>query len=196
VKALVKKCGIRDTRKESYRIKEDSIRLGSFINTKKRWSERKSIVLPTVSKSLEEIKDNYDIDKTSLGIFRPKTIDFKAKAENAEWKPTQKGQLTQLKLFGSQPKKLERIPFKFVYEFTCADKRCEGHKLSIHDWEIMQLYRGVRDTYDYAQDKILEKIKQKFLYEMWDKSKDSHLIVGSVYPKKTFIVVGVFWPPK
>ena len=45
-------------------------------------------------------------------------------------------------------------------------------------------------------DEILQKIKDKWLTEMWGSQKDSYFIVGTQFPNPTFIVLGVFWPSK
>lgn len=190
----------KDFRLESYRPDPDFLTLGEHWDTSKndkKQDKRKSIMLPTVYRSMEEILDKYDEDKVSLGIFKPKKIiDFIAKPDTSKWKPSQEQKLNQLRLFGDQPKNLEKIPFKFSYKFICDDKRCKGHTISIHDWELFQLYRNVRDGYGYAIDEILGKVKKRFFDDMWNDKRDSYLIVGSVYPKRTFIVLGVFWPPK
>ena len=158
--------------------------------------KKKIHCIPTASHSLEQILDEYENTKKSLGIFKPKkVIDFIAKPDNKVWSSSQLQKLNQPGLFGDQPKDLEKIPFKFSYKFVCNDPRCTGHMISIHDWEIFQLYRNLRDDYHYAMDEVLKKIKSRYLDDMWNSKKDSYFIVGSVYPKKTFIILGIFWPP-
>jgi hypothetical protein len=188
----------KDARKESYKIDANSIKLiGKPIDTKNKWELRKKIVLPLASKSLEEIQDNYHKDFTSLGIFKPKQIlDFIVEPDTSDWKPKQQAKLDQFKLLGEQPKLLEKIPFKFSYKFKCDDSRCKGHTISIHDWEIYELYMSIKYKYHYAMDIILEKIKQKYFGEMCRTDKDTYLIVGTVNHTKSFIIIGVFWPPK
>lgn len=186
----------RDNRKESYRIDSCSIKLGKVLGTKNKWEERKLTLLPIASQSLEDILDEYDTDKTSLAIFKPAVIDdFVIDPGRAEWKPKQQGKLAQMKLFGPQPKSLEKIPWKFSYKFHCNGPRCKnGHTLSIHDWEINQLYRKLKHHYKYAEDVILQKIKQKYLEEMCGPKRDTYFVVGTVYPKRSFIILGTFWP--
>ena len=88
------------------------------------------------------------------------------------------------------------MPFKFSYEFECADDRCTGHMMQIIDWELYELYRHMKEKHPLDIDLALEKVKQKWFTDMWDQKRDSYLIVGSVYPKPSFVVLGVFWPPK
>ena len=171
--------------------------MGKSIGTQNGWLERKKIIIPTIQfRSLEEIEDRYQSNKVSLGIFKPKEITkFIVEPDTANWSNKHQDILSQLRLFETQPKFLEKIPFKFSYEFICSDKRCKGHKLSIIDWEIFELYRGIKKSYQYDMDVVLEKIKNKWFDAMWGPKRDSYLIVGTQYPNPTFMVLGVFWPP-
>lgn len=189
-----------DYRKESYRPKVDSIKPISEALPAGTWNKRKQLVLPTVSPSLEFLSSKFHDDGTSLGIFKPKSIeDFIVEKSDGQWKGKKAMVQSQLKLFDPQPKRLEKIPYNFYYRFKCEDSSCKGHKLSIHDWEIFALYLNLKNRYQYASDEILEKIKHKWLDEMWSPKKDSYLMVGTVhsrYKQPIWVVLGVFWPPK
>lgn len=162
-----------------------------------KWTQRKQLVLPTISKSMEDIKDKYTDHNESLGIFKPKKItNFIIKPVEETWSKKHTQVLSQQVLFGEQPKVLEKLPFKFSYEFECTDERCTGHTMQIIDWELYELYRHMKEKNPLDIDLALEKVKQKWFTDMWDPKRDSYLIVGSVYPKPTFVVLGVFWPPK
>lgn len=199
IKVKIEK-NIKDFRLDTYRPIESTIQtISEQYGTEKGWLKRKQIIMPTVEfNSLEEIEDNYQANRISLGIFKPKEIiDFIVESDNEEWGKNQKQVLSQMRLFEKQPKVLEKIPFKFSYKFICNDKRCnKPHKLSIIDWEIFALYLNIRNKYQYEMDVILEKIKEKWLNQMWNNKKDSYIIVGTRYPSPTFMVLGVFWPPK
>jgi len=43
---------------------------------------------------------------------------------------------------------------------------------------------------------LFEKIKQRWHDEMFRADKDTYLFVGNQHRFKTFMVLGVFWPPK
>jgi len=184
-----------DNRIDSYRpnIKTISV-IGNPLPTGK-WKERKRIVLPLVSASLEEIEEKFEKKKVSLGIFKPKNIKLKIEKDNEGWSTGKQRTLRQLVLFGKQPKKLEKLPFKFSYQFICDNKNCKGHKLKIVDWELSELYRKLKDKNPYSIDIILKGIRQKWEEDMWEKKRDSYLIVGTHHPYKSFLALGVFWPP-
>lgn len=189
-----------DFRIDSYRPNTDSIKtFGEPLDTKKNWKKRKSIILPTLKfNSLEEVEDSYKLSGVSLGIFKPKIVeDLIMEADSEEWSDTHKKVLSQLVLFGEQPKPLFKIPYKFSYVYQCSDERCtRSHKQAIFDWEIFMLYQHLRNQYNYSMDVVLQKIKDLWLTKMWGSSRDSYLIVGTQFPHPTFIVLGVFWPPK
>lgn len=189
----------RDLRIDSYRPDLSTLKIISQqLPTKNKWQKRKEIILPTIEfNSLEEFLDNYHKRKVSLCIFKPKKIiNFYAERDESEWSKKHQQILNQMVLFGKQTKQLEKITYKFSYEFECNNSRCKGHKLAIRDWEIFQLYRNMKEKKPFDADLIIEKIKQRFLNEMWGEDKDSYLIVGTTLPFSSPIVLGVFWPPR
>lgn len=132
-----------------------------------------------------------------MGIFKPKKIlEFIVEKDTEEWNPSHQNVLNQMRLFEAQPKKLNKIPFKFSYKFLCNDERCiKPHKIAIIDWEIFALYLSIKNNYPYDMDEILQKIEYKWLTQMWSEKRDSYLIVGNHFRFPTFMVLGVFWPP-
>lgn len=190
----------RDNRVDSFRPKEDSIKLLSTLPTtgKNGWNERNKIVLPTASKSLENLTEQYNTSKKSLGIFKPSIMhDLIIKPAKHDLSPNKKAIKNQLALgFAKQTKELETCPYEFSYKFCCDDPKCKAHTLRIIDWEIYELYRSLKNDYKYSIDVILSKIKEKFLKVMWADTRDSYLIVGTTFPYNSFVVLGVYWPPK
>lgn len=112
----------RDPRPESYRPKLESIKIIDEISTKNdpRWETRRSIVLPTASKSMCEIQRLYDAGmQKTLGVFKPKKIiDFSIMEGEAEWSDKKGVTLAQLSLFNPQKNKLEKIPKSLLSMFT------------------------------------------------------------------------------
>lgn len=185
-----------DRRKESRRPILDSIRpVGEKLDTKNNWQERRQIIDQLPQHTLNELKTHYDKDKTSLGIVRPtRILDLKIEDSNREWKPEWQGLLNQFKLFGPQPKPLAKIPYKFSYVFECEDSS-KPHKAMIEDWELGVLYLKEVDRLG-SEQKAAESVKYKFLNQLCHPSKDTRFFMGTVFPYNTWIVIGVFWPPK
>ncbi|UFP95822.1 hypothetical protein [Gloeobacter morelensis] len=182
----------RDYRRESYRVNEDSIEYIKLIGTSHGWSERKSLLLPFLKESIQEIKDGDE----SLGIIRPFKIEksFFERGER-EWSANQKAVQDQLDLL-EPTLEIEKIPYRFGYEFSDADGT--KHRYTTSDWEIMQLYRNCRNNSAKmtAEDKEKEAIKK--VLEKLDKLTESDLyfVVGNLKNHKdSFMIIGLFYPP-
>jgi len=185
-----------DQRKESHRPSLDAIRLlGEPLKPKNNWQDRRKIIDKLPLHTVKELKDLYDEDKTSLGVVRPtRVLDLKIEELDPDWKPAQQQALSQLKLFDPQPKHLAKIPFKFSYVFECEDSS-KPHNAMITDWELGVLYLKEVDRLGSKQQ-AAESVKNKFLNELCHPSKDTLFFMGTAFPYNTWIVIGVFWPPK
>src|SRR4030042_3072405 len=78
----------RDVRKESWRPDPETMRiLGKPIGTTDGdWSERGKYVLKKVARSMEDLWEQQERDRTSMGIFRPNRVeDLVVTREVAEW---------------------------------------------------------------------------------------------------------------
>ena len=193
----------RDTRKESYRPDCDTlITCGEPIPTLRGdWTARSQYVLKNVAQSLEELKAQQDIDKTSLGLFKPREIlDIEIEAVTGQWKGSFLEELRQARIWddrtvSSQPPR--KVPFIFRYVFRCDDERCKStHRIMIEDWEVGALYWRLVDGGATPQE-AAAKVKEKFLGELCGPERDTHFFVGTVlsYPK-SWVIIGVYWPPR
>jgi hypothetical protein len=183
-----------DTRPESWRPDPDSLRTGAVFDSARNWRKRKPYVLPLVAESMCEIQRRQVLDGTSLGVFKPAAMeDFVPEADNSEWKPNQQAVVQQPSLLAPTKTGLEKIPYRFRYRYRCSDRDCRGHSQSIIDWELAQSYRDWREK--YGEEGVIDKLRQRWLDEMWAAKKDSYLFVGNQhkYPEG-FLVLGVFWP--
>ncbi|MBL9001683.1 MAG: hypothetical protein JNK25_11160 [Phycisphaerae bacterium] len=201
VEVLAEKHTGRDVRKESFRPNEDSLKiLGEPIGTQRGWAERAKYALAKRAKSMEELYDQQKADGTSLGVIRPKRfLDIDISADDSAWKPQFLVALRQKRLWDDRTATQEpprKVPWKFHYRFTCDDPRCNGnHRMMIEDWELGALYWRCIDNGDSPKNAAL-KVKKKFFHEMCADTRDTHLFVGTVLEHGTWVVIGVFWPPK
>lgn len=189
-----------DKRPESFRLQENSIEvLSNTLSTANFWQARKEYIFPMMNHCLCCLKRERDRKGyPTLGIFRPKTIKrLIIEPDSPTWTEDQLQKLQQAgqsDFFRVSPKKqLEKVPFKFFYEFTCDDGACIGHTLSCTDWEMGQSWR--KWTAEYGSE-WKEKFRQTFETAMIEKN-DTHFYVGTVhrYPEN-WIIVGLFYPPK
>ncbi|MCL4465218.1 MAG: hypothetical protein M1389_04175 [Chloroflexi bacterium] len=197
IRVPVKKAD-RDSRPESYRLDDANIEREATIDTKDGWQERKEIVLPLLSPSVEALKARHEKDGTSLGIIKPKKIvDFSiVPADSPSWTEKELTNLRKEDLFaGAPPWVLEKIPVEFRYKFYCDDDNCDGHDMRLLDWEVAQSYRSWRLRYR-DPDELSKKILQRYRDEIIEKY-DTHFYLGTIanHPK-SWTIIGLFYPPK
>lgn len=193
---LLPRGGGNDRRKESRKPDLDSLCvLGEPLSTKNRWSERRKIIDQMPIYTVKQLKSLHKEDRTSLGIVRPtKVLDLKIERAKSEWKPKWQQLFDQLTLFGPVQKPLRKIPYKFSYVFECEDSHTP-HNTMIEDWELGVLWLNeVARLGD--EDEAALSVRRKFLDEICSDKKDTLFFMGTVLPYNTWIVLGVFWPPK
>ena len=185
-----------DRRKESRKPNRDSIEiLGPPIDTKNAWAKRRSIIDNMPHHTVKQLISLYKENKTSLGIVRPtEIVDLKIEKTDSQWKPEWRQELQQLRLFECQPKKLRKIPFRFSYVFRCEDSK-KPHQMMIEDWELGVLF--LKQAERLGSDKAAaESVRHKFLDVLCSDKNDVRFFLGTVFPFPSWIVLGVFYPPK
>jgi hypothetical protein len=185
-----------DPRPESYKLSPESICIVSQLPAGD-WKERKAVILPLRTRCLCCLKKQQDESvHSTLGLFRPSAIQRLVIRPTADqWTDKQLGHLRQQDLFAKMPtKELEKVPFKFVYEFRCDHESCVGHALGCTDWEMGESWRRWRDQ--YGEDQWEAKFRETYEDKMIDKY-DTHFFVGTVHRHpREWIIVGLFYPPK
>lgn len=198
IKAEIKKAS-DDARPESYNIRDESIKLGEMIYANPNgWLEREKWLLTpkNLYNSVEALNQARKENATSLGVVKPKEIiSFQAinktKKEMEEIKHRKKSIMDQLDML-REKKDLELLPVRFTLKFLCDEPECQGHKLSILDWEIGELYRKVKDNSDWK-----EKIRHKVMDDICGAGRETYLILGNMaLHQHVFCILGFFWPPK
>jgi hypothetical protein len=183
------------SRKESYKIRSDSIRIidKGLTVPKPDWKRRNNIVLTKVNESIKELENAYQNDKTSIGLIKPKKIIDLIKTEDLEIFEQDSWSFT-VNLDGKLIPKVAKIPHIFKYRFQCKCCVDNDHRMQCEDWELFESYRswGAR----YKEPTVLwEKLKEKYLHWMIEK-RNMHFIMGmySLYP--TWFIIGIYYPPQ
>jgi hypothetical protein len=186
-----------DNRRESRKPDLNSIRiLGEPLSTNNNWRARREIIDRMPHHTRFELESLYEKEKVSLGIVRPtEIIDLKVEPVERQWKPQWQAALKQFTLFGEPPKQLQKLPFKFSYVFRCTDSADKVHTAMIEDWELGVLYRKEAERLDDEQAAVAS-VRKKFLQEICHPNRDTRFFMGTVFPYNTWVVIGVFWPPK
>jgi hypothetical protein len=170
-----------DIRKESRRPQLSSIQLvGRPIPTDDNWRGRCEIVDALHHSTMSELESRYDSDKTSLGVLRPvKVLDVVVEPAEKEWKGTWKDLHNQLRLFEAPPKKLEKLPYKWSYVFTCAD-RSEPYTRMIEDWELGVLFLKLRD--EHGEERAAQMVRDRYLNVLAGADRDIRFFMGTRFP--------------
>lgn len=184
-----------DARPESYHLNMASLRIVSALPPDNQWQARKNIIFPLKAHCLCCLKTERDANGfPTLGFFRPKRIKrLLIEEDGPTWTPAQIDRLNQFDLFRELPQdQLEKVPFKFKYEFFCEEDSCTGHKMMCTDWEMGESWRKWKLKYgEEWKGKLREKYEREIINE-----RDTHFIVGTLsdHPAE-WIIVGLFYPP-
>ncbi len=190
----------KDNRPESRQVDIDSIQTLSRVGTGKNrdWQMRKELFLvpQNIFRSLETLKERQSADGTSIGMVKPKRIiDFyMKKKKQSDYEDALKKRdivLSQKDLFRDL-RDYEVPEFKFYFEFECDDPQCNGHQLSVLDWEFYALHRKTRNDPDW-----FEKMRTKIM-DLCDDKHETYLFLGNLADpakRQTFCVSGIFHPP-
>lgn len=203
IEVMAEKHSGRDHRKESWRPDSASVRLiGEPIPTGGGgdWSERGKYVLKNVARSMEELRDRQEADRTSLGIVKPEAVmDLKVTPDAPHWKRSFLDELRQTRMWDTRTKSKEpprKVPWRFQYRFRCDDRRCNGHTMTNEDWEVGALYWKLVDG-GATPEEAAAKVKQKFLDQICAAERETYFYVGTVLSHpRSWLVIGTFWPSK
>ncbi len=185
-----------DNRKESRQPALDTIQiLGEPLSTADGWSARRAIIDPLPHNTASELEKLYEQDRVSLGVVRPtEVINLEVRRADAAWKPKWKGLLQQGNLFEGAPKELRKLPFSFHYVFRCHDDAIPRTAM-IEDWELGVLF--LKEVERLGSDEAAaQSVKRKFFEELCDASRDTRFFMGTRFPYNTWLIIGVFWPPR
>jgi len=195
IRARVNKA-TRDSRPESYHLDISSIEQLEQISTENSWQKRREIIEPMLSQSVEDLQEQQETKGTSLGVVRPKEISrFRIEKTNSNWTIEQLAKLDRQDLFSPRDVPLlEKIPYRFIYEFICDNARCRGHKMQVFDWEVAQASRKWRQG--KTETEWEEMFRKEFDYKVRHQY-DSLFFLGTLAAHPTsWIIGGIFFAPK
>lgn len=186
-----------DNRKESRQPSLESIQvLGEPLSTENMWAQRRAIIDKLSHHTRIELGALYEKERTSLGIVIPtEVLELKIEPSEREWKPEWQAVLSQFNLFHGQPKALAKIPYKFSYVFRCSDTGDKPHSAMIEDWELGVLFLKEKERLG-SEEAAAQSVKEKYFDEICGTGKDTRFFMGTVFPYNTWVVIGVYWPPK
>ena len=199
IEAEVQKAREKLMRKESYKVKRETIKkvsdsladvIGNKEEKEKIWEERKKLVIPMLSNSIAELRESWKVDKTSLGLIKPKLSDFLFRKPIEEIKIEHEKTLQQT-LNGDKIFVPDKIEHKISYKFNCDDPKCNGHDMTCEGWELFESVR----RWNYPPREKEEKIKYKYYTYMKEK-RELYFYMGMISKFPQWVIIGLFYPPK
>jgi hypothetical protein len=185
----------RDRRPESYEVDAANIQDNlKVVGRLDGWDERRKLLEPFLAPDLEGLWGG----EQSLGLVKPREVDefllqprdrIRDPDEELTLEKTEQAQQTVLGDWEAPIIKKSRTapePLPWIgYRFTCKGRDCRGHRMMCIDWEIQALYRKYGEA-------GFEKVQQK---AMELAAKDLFFVVGTTWRFKTWMIIGLFYPP-
>lgn len=189
-----------DARRESHDVRPDSITVLRKVDTgpKRDWAERNRLIAPFFVGTVDELIAAAKARQRTMGYLRPtrvKRLVIEPRPQHErDWSQKQAAKLGRQQLFGRTPAPLRRVPYKFHYEFDCAQNGCRGHKMQVLDWEIHQSYWSWHA--EKGEDGWEDAIRQK--YERWMiERRDLVFNLGNTAARQhVFVICALHYPPK
>lgn len=167
-----------DKRKESFKVREDSITILSQSESK---AEHFSMLKRGIAPDREFLEQRYREDWTSLGIIQIELIDLVPKLPTKNWEK-EKGYIKQGHLIVDK-KPLEQPPFDMSLQFRCKNNpACKTHRSRVIAWEYMQAFRNFRER--YGAQEAFGKIRDAITNRFSDPNTSAYALMGthSRYP--------------
>jgi hypothetical protein len=143
-----------DNRRESYRVREESISILSHVASQE---ERFSLLQKAIFPDRETLDRRYHEDWTSMGLVEIEMIEFRTAKPRADWAEN-KGYIKQAHLY-VDVKPLEQAPLDMKLKFRCKNNpACKTHFCRLIGWEYMEAFRKFRVKYGSDAEGI-RKIK-------------------------------------
>jgi len=177
-----------DQRKESYRVKEETISVLSNVDSPE---EQFSLLSKAIVSDRETLEDQYHNDWTSIGVIEIDLVRIEAEASRSDWKKT-KPYIQQSRL-DVEVKPLEQPPIDIRIWFRCKhNKACKGHQSNLMGWEYVEAFRKFRVTYG-SEDAAIAKIKEAILAKFADGERSAYALLGTHFKRPIWMVAQLYF---
>jgi len=188
-----------DTRPESVKPDPSTMRVLREIGPANNWAERMDLVEPLIIGSMCEALRRQEETGASLAAFRPaEVLEMYRYKEDPDWSEGDRNSLSQMNLFAQGKMMLEKIPWRWQYEYSCG-KDCvtarRVHKQTIIDWEVAAAWRSWR--HDYGSSGAAVEVRRRWFEQICAPDRDPVFLEGNQHQYlASFLVLGVCWPKK
>jgi hypothetical protein len=180
-----------DKRKESYRVRENSIRVEAEIED---WSERFSLLQKAIVRDRETLDELYHKDWTSIGVIEIELIDFRMQAQKKNW-DKDKPYIKQFHLY-TEVKPLEQLPVEMRLKFKCRNNPdCKTHESALIGWQYMEAFRNFARKYGSGQ-KAFDAIHSKLRTLFADEQRRAFALLGTHHKYGSWMVAELYFIPR
>jgi hypothetical protein len=177
---------------ETWRPDQDTIEPIDFVESKRHWLRRKTLIEPLLGPTMCELNRGRNSGGAgpSLGLVRPREIrGIRVTAEDA-WSAGQLGTVGQGNLLARKTD-LVKPAHAFAYRYLCEDPGCNGHAQKIVDWQLGESYRSWIET----GDDLIEAVRRRWHDDLCGEDRDPMFFVGDQHTRPgQFLVLGT-WSP-
>ncbi len=178
----------QDKRKESYRVREESIRILSEVSDK---SEQFSLLQKAISPHREYLDEMYKRDWTSMGVVEIELLALEARPQSRNWE-RDKPHVKQFHLY-TEVRPLKQQPIEMRLRYRCKNNPdCKTHESTLLGWEYMAAFRKFRMQYKTGV-RAFEEISRIILDRFADPSKRGYALVGTHHRYGSWMVAQLYW---
>jgi hypothetical protein len=178
----------RDKRKESFRVRESSIRVLSTVTDN---SERFRLLKPAFAPHREQLEEMYRRDWTSIGVVEIELLRLECKPQKKNWEKD-KPYVKQFNLY-TAIKPLTQIPFEMRIRYRCKNNEdCKGHSSTLLGWEYMATFRKLKAELG-SSERAFEEVSTRILDRFADPKKLAYALLGTHYKYPEWMVAQIYW---
>jgi hypothetical protein len=180
-----------DKRKESYKVREDSI---DVISEVADWSERFDLLKNAIVSDRETLDEMYRRDWTSIGVVEIDLLEFDAQPQKKDWEKD-KPYIKQFNLY-TEVKPLECLPIEMRLKFRCKNNpNCKNHGSALIGWQYMEAFRNFRNKYG-SPEAAFQAIYEKIWASFSDTTKRTFALMGTHHKYGSWMVAELYFIPK
>lgn len=178
-----------DKRKESYKVREESIQV---LGEVKDWSERFQFLQRALFPDRETLDQRYHEDWTSIGVVEIELIDFVAARQRKDW-DRDKPYIHQFHLY-TKVKSLDRLPIEMRLRFRCKNNpTCKTHESSLIGWQYMEAFRNFTEKYGPTEG--FTALREKVVARFSDPHRRAFALMGTHHKYGSWMVAELYFIP-
>ncbi len=180
-----------DRRKESYIVRQDTIRVLGQIESEAERFDLLSKGIVQDRETLDVLKKN---DRTSIGLVEIDVEDFTAESRRKEWEK-EKPHIKQSHLYVAK-KPLEQAAMEIQIHFRCKNNAaCKVHHCSLIGWEYTEALRKFVSKYE-SLDGAFMRLKNTLEERYKNPSKRTFALMGTHFKYGSWMVAQLYAFPR